>query len=218
MREKLLFGWAVFTVILLMNQVARQFDELARRDLDPAILAQFFLLTLPFILAVTFPMGVLVATLAAFGRLSADHEITAMKASGVSLYAMLTPLMGAAGLLAVGMIWFNHAVLPETNHQLKLLLMDVNRKSPTLQLKEQVINEIQTRDLTTRYFLQAARIDPMTNRLSGVVIYDLSVSGRDRTVYADSGRRLKIAYSVRQAVSLREFYPVFEFRIREKTP
>ena len=66
----LLFGWAVFTVVLLMNQVARQFDELARRDLEPAVLAQFFLLTLPFVLAVTFPMGVLVSTLAAFVQTS----------------------------------------------------------------------------------------------------------------------------------------------------
>ncbi len=75
----LLFGQVVFTLILLMNQVARKFDDLARRDLDPQVIAHFFVLTLPFILAVTFPMGVLVATLAAFGRLSADNEITAMR-------------------------------------------------------------------------------------------------------------------------------------------
>ena len=66
--------------------------------------------------------------------------------------------------------------------------MDVQRKSPTLQLKEQVINEIQTADMQTRYFLQAAHIDPRTNKLRDVVIYDLSLAGRDRTVYADSGR------------------------------
>jgi lipopolysaccharide export system permease protein len=181
----LLFGWAVFTVVLLMNQVARQFDELARRDLEPAILAQFFLLTLPFVLAVTFPMGVLVSTLAAFGRLSADNEITAMKASGVSVYAMLTPLMGAAGALALGMIWFNHAVLPETNHQLSLLQADISRTKPTFVLREGALNEPGG---TSNVRLVVERIDRRSDRLYDVAVHDQSDPAVQRTILADSGR------------------------------
>lgn len=181
----LLFGQAVFTVVLLMNQVARKFDDLARRDLDPQVIAHFFALTLPFILAVTFPMGVLVATLAAFGRLSSDNEITAMKASGVSLYGMLTPLIGAAGLFALFMIWFNHAVLTETNHQLSLLEQDISRTKPTFVLREGAINEPGG---SGNYRMVVDRIDRDTDRLFGVRIYDQNDPAIQRTIVADSGR------------------------------
>ncbi|MFN2431206.1 MAG: LptF/LptG family permease [Gemmatimonadota bacterium] len=180
----LLFGQAVFTLVLLMNQVARKFDELARRDLDPAIIAHFFVLTLPFILAVTFPMGVLVATLAAFGRLSADNEITAMKASGVSLYELLTPLLGAAGLLALAMVWFNHAVLSESNHELSRLEQDIGRTKPTFVLREGTINEPGG---AGNYRLVVERIDRDADRLYGVRIHDQSNPAIQRTIVADSG-------------------------------
>ena len=183
-----LFSLFAMTSLLFVNVVARRFPELAGKGLPIPVILEVFALSLPHIIALTLPMAVLVAVLYAFSSLAAENEITALKASGVNLLSLLVPLLGAASVLAAFMVYFNDRILPETNHQLKVLLMDINRKSPTLQLKEQVINEIQTRDLTTRYFLQAAAIDPMTNKLRSVVIYDLSVSGRDRTVYADSGR------------------------------
>ena len=183
-----LFALVAMTGLLFVNVVARRFPELAGKGLPMPVILEVFALSLPHIIALTLPMAVLVAVLYAFSQMAADNEITALKASGVNLLTLIVPVLGASALLAAFMIYFNDRILPETNHSLKLLLMDVNRKSPTLQLKEQVINEIQTRDLTVRYFLQAARIDPMTNKLTKVVIYDLSVSGRDRTVYADSGR------------------------------
>jgi lipopolysaccharide export system permease protein len=181
----LLFGQAVFTLVLLMNQVARKFDELARRSLDWHVIGHFFLLTLPFILAVTFPMGVLVATLAAFGRLSSDNEITAMKASGVSLYAMLTPLIGAAGAFTLFMLWFNHAVLTQTNHELAQLEQDIGRTKPTFVLREGSINEPGG---TGNYRLLVDRIDRSSDRLYGVRIYDQNDPSVQRTIVADSGR------------------------------
>lgn len=183
-----LFALLALTSLLFVNVLARRFPELAGKGLPMPVIMEVFALSLPHIIALTLPMAVLVAVLYAFSQLAADNEITALKASGVNLLSLLVPLLGAGAVLAAFMIYFNDRILPETNHDLKLLLMDVNRKSPTLQLKEQVINEIQTRDMQTKYFLQAANIDRVTNKMRGVVIYDLSLAGRDRTVYADSGR------------------------------
>lgn len=183
-----LFALFALTSLLFVNVVARRFPELAGKGLSTSVILEVFALSLPHIIALTLPMAVLVAVLYAFSQLAADNEITALKASGVNLVGLMVPLVVAGTVLAAFMVYFNDRILPETNHDLKLLLMDVNRKSPTLQLKEQVINEIQTRDMQTRYFLQAASIDRTTNRLRGVVIYDLSLGGRDRTVYADSGK------------------------------
>src|SRR5687767_831606 len=183
-----LFALFALTSLLFVNVVARRFPELAGKGLTTPVILEVFALSLPHIIALTLPMAVLVAVLYAFSQLAADNEITALKASGVNLISLIVPLVVAGIGLAAFMVYFNDRILPETNHDLKLLLMDVNRKSPTLQLKEQVINEIQTRDMQTRYFLQAAHIDHVTNKMRGVVIYDLSLGGRDRTVYADSGR------------------------------
>jgi lipopolysaccharide export system permease protein len=133
-------------------------------------------------------MAVLVAVLYGFSQLAADNEITALKASGTNLVTLLVPLLVAATILTGLMVWFNDRVLPETNHQLSLLLADANRKSPTFLLNEQVVNEIPTSDLRRRYFIQAGQIDRGVNVLEDVVIYDMSESTRARTIYAERGR------------------------------
>ncbi len=183
-----LFSLSVLTGLLLINTVARRFQELAGKGLPISVITEVFALSVPYTLALTFPMSVLVAVLHVFSQLTAENEITALKASGVSLARLLAPLLFVAVLLTGGMIWFNDRLLPESNHRLKNLLVDIGRKSPTLELREQVINEIRTSDQRSRFYLQAAKIETLTNRLYDVVIYDLSTAGRDRTIYADSGR------------------------------
>jgi lipopolysaccharide export system permease protein len=183
-----LFALSVLTGLLLINTVARRFEDLAGKGLPFSVIAEVFVLSIPHVVALSLPMAVLVAVLYTFSVLAADNEITALKASGIDLVRLLLPLTVAGAILAAGMVWFNDRVLPESNHRLANLLVDIGRKSPTLELKERTINEIQTGDLRTRYFLQAAKIEPATNRLRDVVIYDLSSPERDRTIYADSGR------------------------------
>ena len=182
------FAASVLTGILMVNTVARRLESLAGKGLPWSVVAEVFVLSLPHILALTLPMSVLVATLYAFTRLASDNEITALKASGVNLNRLLIPLVLLAALFGGGMVWFNDYLLPETNHALKLRLLDIQRKAPTLQLKEQTINPIRTgRSARPDYYLQAAEVRSATNELMDVVIYDLSERGRARTVYADSG-------------------------------
>lgn len=183
-----LFSLSVLTGLLLINTVARRFQELAGKGLEPQVIIEVFILSIPYTLALTFPMSVLVAVLYVFSRMTADNEITALKASGVSLKRATLPLLLVSVLMAGLMVWFNDRILPEANHRLKTLLIDINRKSPTLIFKEQTINPIPTGNGTSTYYLQVAQIEPTTNRLYDVVIYDLSHAGRDRTIYADSGR------------------------------
>jgi lipopolysaccharide export system permease protein len=182
------FALTVLTGILMINTVARRLESLAGKGLPWSVMAEVFVLSLPHILALTLPMSVLVATLFAFSRLAADNEITALKASGVNLNRLLIPLLVVATLFGGGMLWFNDYLLPETNHILKLRLLDVQRKAPTLQLKEQTINPIRTgRSARPQYYLQAAEVRSATNELVDIVIYDYSDREQTRTIYADSG-------------------------------
>jgi lipopolysaccharide export system permease protein len=178
-----LFALGALTGLMLLNQIARQFGDLVGKGLSWGVIGQVFGLSVPFIVAMTLPMAVLVAVLYAFTRLGADNEITAFKASGINLVRLVRPiLLAGLGVSAVNFA-FNDQVLPRSNHRLRVLLVDIARKKPTFELKEQMVNAV----LPGQYYLRAGRIDQASDRLREVVIYDLTNSARRRTIYADSG-------------------------------
>jgi lipopolysaccharide export system permease protein len=177
------FALAALTALLLLNQVAKQFGNLVGKGLPWSVIAQVFVLSIPFIVAMTLPMAVLVAVLYTFSHLAADNEITAMKAGGISLARAITPVLGGAAAVGLCAMLWNDQLLPRSNHSLRTLLVDIQRKKPSFSLKEQVINEI----IQGQFFLRAARIDPATNKLNDVTIYDLEDPERRRIIAADSG-------------------------------
>ncbi len=181
-----LFAFAALTGVITINALARRLAELAGKGLPLEVVLQFFVLSLPATVALTFPMAVLVSVLYTFSQLTANNEVTALKASGIDLKRMLLPLFAAAVVIAGGMVWFNDRVLPESNHRWSQLMMDIGRKSPLFILRPQVINRVPSSDGRT-FFLRAARTDPNTSRLWDVVIYDVGQQRSVRTVYADSG-------------------------------
>jgi lipopolysaccharide export system permease protein len=132
----------------------------------------------------TLPMAMLVSVLYAFSRLASENEITAMKASGVSMRSVLAPVLLGGLAMSLVMLLFNDQVLPRANHRLAVLQLDIFRTKPTFALREQVINEIKSGQL----YLRATDIDEGTSRMQDVVIYDLTDVSRRRTIYADSGR------------------------------
>src|SRR5688572_16311821 len=184
---------------MLISQVAKKFGALVGKGLPWTVIGEVFALSLPFIVAMTLPMAVLLAVLYTFSHLAADNEITAMRASGISVYQVLRPVL----LWGVCMAAFNFAfvdqVLPRSNARLRALLIDIGRKKPTFELREQVINEVPP----SQYFLRASRIDAATGRLREVTIYDVGGDASRRIIYADSGL---MAYAEGQTdLSLRLF-------------
>ena len=180
----LVFALTALTSLLLLNYIAKRFGDLVGKGLGWNVIGEFFMLSVPFTVAMTLPMAVLVSTLYAFSRLAAENEITALKASGVGMTRVLVPVLFGATGLAVFMLFFNDQVLPRANHRLSTLQQDIARKKPTFALKSQVINEVSPGKLS----LKADYIDQATSWLHVVTIYDLSDPVRRRTIYADSGR------------------------------
>jgi lipopolysaccharide export system permease protein len=193
------FGLAALTSLMLLSQIAKKFGALVGKGLPWSVIAEVFALSLPFIVAMTLPMAVLLAVLYAFSHLAADNEITAMRASGISVYQILGPVLTWGVVMSVVNFVFVDQVLPETNARLRTLLIDIGRKKPTLELREQVINEVPP----SQYYLRAGRIDAATGRLKDITIYDMGGETNRRIIYADSGR---MAYSEgRTDLSLRLF-------------
>ena len=182
-----LFALTALTGLLFLNAIAQRLDDLAGKGLGWDVIADFLILSLPHTVALTLPMAVLVAVLYAFSDLTANNEITAMKAGGVSPKRLLVPLVGVSVVIALVMLTFNDRVLPEANHRLKNLLVDINRKSPTFSLKEGAVNPIQSQESGQRFFLQASRIDNASSELFDVVIVDSNDPMVYRSTVADSG-------------------------------
>src|SRR4051812_11228385 len=164
---------------MLLSQVAKKFGALVGKGLPWGVIGEVFVLSLPFIVAMTLPMAVLLAVLYSFSHLAADNEITAMRASGISVYQILTPVLVTGFLMAGVNYAFVDQVLPRSNARLRNLLIDIGRKKPTFELREEVINEIPP----SAYFLRASRIDPNTGRLRGVTIYDIGTDAVRRVIY-----------------------------------
>jgi lipopolysaccharide export system permease protein len=179
-----IFAVSALTLLMLLDQLAKQFHRLVGKGLGARVIAEVFFYSIPFIIAVIVPMAVLVAVLYAFNRLAADNEISAMKASGISLARITIPVVLAATLVAGGLVWFNDTVLPDANHRLASLRVSITRKEPTFALQERSLNEVIERKL----FIQAAHIDNASSRLDNVTIWDERDFDRSRTIYADSGR------------------------------
>jgi lipopolysaccharide export system permease protein len=183
-----LFAFTALTGLLFLNAVAQRMENLVGKGLPWGVIGEFLLLSLPHTIALTLPMAVLVSVLYTFSELTAANEITAMSAGGIKPSRMLAPMLGVGVILAGVMFYFNDQVLPETNHQLKNLIIDLSKKSPTLELRERVINHLQMESQSGTVYLQAATIDPITNEMTDVVIYDLSDPYTHRTTYALSGK------------------------------
>jgi LPS export ABC transporter permease LptF/LPS export ABC transporter permease LptG len=95
-------GLVVFTFVFFVPQLVRLMELIVRHSSSVWSVALLFLCTLPPVLGFTLPMAVLVGVLIGLGRLSADSEIVALHASGVSLRRLLRPIGVVAVTAAAG--------------------------------------------------------------------------------------------------------------------
>ena len=179
------FSLTALTSLMMLQYIARRFGDLVGKGLGWRIILDFFVLSIPFTVAMTFPMAVLLAVLYAFSRLGAENEITALRANGVSSRSLINPVLAASVVLAIGMLWFNDQVLPKSNHRLATLTADIFKAKPTLKLREGVMNPVPGQG---QLYLRATTIDAASSTMRDVAIEDLSDPARRRTLIADSGR------------------------------
>lgn len=132
-------AFSVINCLFLLNVLIRDLGKFLSKGIPTAVILEFLFLNLAWMIALSVPMAVLCATLMAFGRLSADNEMTAIKASGISLGQILPSLLCTAALITAGLIWFNNNVLPDFNHRTRLLALDISRKKPTINLESGVL-------------------------------------------------------------------------------
>ena len=199
------FGFFVTTGVLFTEVLKNFLDDFLAKGVAPWTIGEVLLLSLGHTLALSIPMAVLVATLLAFGQMAQDHELTALKAAGVSLHRVMAPVFVAGLVLCGGMLVFNNYVLPESNHRLAGLIHDIGRKRPTVNIEPGIfVNNFDG----YKFIIGDKRED--TDEILDVRVYaevegrspDILVAPRGRLYFDEDGRTLNIvlrdghAYSV----------------------
>ena len=165
------FVFALFTLmsVFLLQFLMKIADKLIGKGLSFIVITKLIIYSLSWMFVLAVPMAVLVATLMAFGSMAQNNEVAIMKASGISLYKMMIPSVLGSILIATLLVQFNNHVYPEANHALRVLTQDISNQKPTLALVPGVFSsEI------PRYSLLAREIDPETNEMTNLTIYDQS--------------------------------------------
>lgn len=174
--------------IVLMQFLWRSIDDLVGKGLEIHVIGELFFYAALSMVPMALPLAILLASLMTFGNLGERFELTAMKASGISLMKAMRPLIVFIALVAVGAFFFQNYVLPVAQTKMWTLLFSVRQKSPELEIPEGVFY-----DQIPGYNFYVEEKNRETGALYDMMIYDVS-RGFDnaRVILADSGH-LKLA-------------------------
>lgn len=174
----------IILFLLVVNFLIGNVERLLGKGLPLQVIFEFIVLNLAWIVALVIPMAVLVATLIAFGRLSADNEIIALKSAGVNLYKLAIFPVCAAGVLCAGLIYFNNYIVPEANYRASTLKRDIIKKKPTLLIEEGVfVDEIPNHKILVRLKPK----DSSSPKIFDILIYDFSDPKYQTAISAEEG-------------------------------
>ena len=177
-----LLGIVLFTLVLLMARLINLTELVVSHGVPIADVSKMILYLVPSFLIYTIPMAFLLSVLLAFGRLSADNEIVVIKASGISLFQMMPPVMLCAliaALLAfsvstIGIPWGNSAF-----RELSHLVLTKNIAS--------TIREKTFWDDIAGVVMYTDHYEEKSKQLKGVVIHDGRNQSRPMTIFARDG-------------------------------
>ncbi len=171
-RDPFFFGLSVVTFLLMIETLFGYVDLFVTKGVPFSIATQVLLLSLPHTFALSIPMSVLVGVLMGVGQLAGDNEITAFKASGISLWSILKPVLLGAAIIAVALTAYNHFIFPGMNHTLANLLRDIHQKRPMMEIQPQQFN-----DLNNKMTIYVASKDDKTGRIEDITIIEKADPG-----------------------------------------
>lgn len=131
----------VLTFVLLMGKLLQLMDMMVNKGVDFLDIARLVVFLLPSFFVFTIPIALLMAILIGLGRLSADNEWIALRASGVSLYQLVSPVATAALVAFLLTFLISLFLVPYGNRNTKDILYGIAKQKASIGIKERVFND-----------------------------------------------------------------------------
>ncbi len=179
----LLLTFAIAVFVLLMQFVWKYIDDLVGKGLEFSVIAQLLLYASATFVPMALPIAVLFASIMTMGNFGEKYELIAIKAGGISLRRVMTPMAVVAIILMGIAFYFSNNVLPVAMYKYRTTLYDVQRKKPAVSIRpSEYYTEIDG------YVIRVNKKDPDGRTLRDIIIYD-HTEGINRTniIVADHG-------------------------------
>lgn len=181
----LLFAGTFFIslFVLMMQFLWKYVDDLIGKGLSMEVLAQFFGYMSLMLIPQALPLAILLASLMTYGNLGESSELTAIKASGISLIQSFRSLIVIVLLITGASFYFENNIGPNSQMHLAQLMLSMKQKSPELEIPEGVFY-----DGIPQTNIYVEKKDLKTGHLYDVMVYRQTESYEDQAIIlADSG-------------------------------
>lgn len=177
-----LLSLVLFTFVLLLSRLLNLIEMVIDKGVAVSEILYLFACLLPSFFVITVPLSFLLAVMLAFGRLSADSEIVAMKAAGFSLYRLSQPVLVLALLVCGFTAYLTLVAEPAGRVKLEKRLIDIAYSKAAVALQPQIFNE--EFDGLVMY---ANKVDSQSNTMTGVFISDERMGNTPSVIIAQRG-------------------------------
>ncbi len=170
--------------VLIMQFLWKYIDDLIGKGLDILIIFKLIFYLSATLIPLALPLAILLSSIMTFGSLGEHYELTAIKASGISLFRFMRPLTIFISVISVFAFYLSNNVIPGANLKFGSLLHDIRRQKPTLSIKEDIFNE----DIEG-LSIKVGKKDEDGQTLYDLIIYDhLSGNGNNNVILAKKGK------------------------------
>jgi len=165
-------GLTFFTFIFILQKIFRIASLLVVKKVPFFIVFKLFIYAIPFTMAITVPMAMLVAVIMSLGRLSSDGEIIAIRSSGISYITIFIPYIFTGLFLSFLLMIFNDTVLVYANIRFKATYKEIVRQKPLVAFEEKSFT-----NLGNGVSIWVSRKDEEAKKLFGVLIIQRDENG-----------------------------------------
>lgn len=197
-------GLLVFSFILIISKLFQLMQMIFEYDFNIIIVIKLCILVLPDFLVFTIPMSLLFSIILTFGRLSSEYEIVALKASGVSLFQIIRPIILFTLLCYLSSAYLTFYVAPRRNFNFQKTVVHNLNSNLKLLIKEKRFTSL--KDMV----IYVDRIPSHSNKLYGILVYDNTNMDEPLTLVAREGILLSDEYNMSFTLRLKNAFMLFK--------
>lgn len=179
----MLLTFSIAMFVLILQFLWQKMESLIGKGLDTMFIIEMLAYASATLVPMALPLAILLASIMTMGNLGEKYELVAMKAAGISLWRILSPLIIFAFFMSIVAFFFSNNVMPKAEEELKLMVYEMKSKKPAINIKP---NEFYY-DIEN-YVIRIGESDKKTGLMKDILIYDHSDNlGNNKVIKSDSG-------------------------------